>query len=39
MPDADIAVVTFSGKYNARDAWITPARVWSEIVLANLEKT
>ena len=39
MPEADVAVVTFSGNYNAWDAWITPTRVWSEIVLANLERT
>ena len=37
MPDADLAVVTFSGNYNARDSWVTPTRVWREIVLANLE--
>lgn len=38
MPDADVAVVTFCGKYNYPDAWITPNRVWREIVLANLER-
>lgn len=36
MPDADLAVVMFSGKYHESDSWITPARVWREIVLANL---
>jgi hypothetical protein len=36
MPDADLAVVSFSGQYNAADGWITPGRVWREIVLANL---
>lgn len=38
MSDADVAVVTFSGNYNAWDSWITPTRVWREIVLANLER-
>jgi CubicO group peptidase (beta-lactamase class C family) len=38
MPDADLAVVIFSGNYNAKDAWVAPTRVWREIVLANLER-
>lgn len=38
MPAADLAVVTFSGNYNAPDAWVSPARVWREIVLASLER-
>lgn len=38
MPDADVAVVTFSGNYNAWDSWVTPTRIWREIVLANLER-
>ena len=38
MPDADLAVVTFAGSYNAPDAWMSPTRVWREIVLANLER-
>ena len=38
MPDANIAAVIFSGSYNAWDAWITPTRVWREIVLANFRK-
>ena len=38
MPDANIAAVIFSGNYNAWDAWITPTRVWREIVLANFRK-
>jgi len=37
MPDADLAVVIFSGYYNAPDSWVTPMRIWREIVLANLE--
>lgn len=36
LPDAGLAVVIFSGNYNAPDAWITPTRVCGEIVLANL---
>lgn len=38
MPDAGLAVVIYSGHYNAWDAWVTPNRVWREIVLANLMK-
>lgn len=38
MPDAGIAAVIYSGKYNAWDAWITPTRVWREIILANFLK-
>ncbi len=36
MPDAKLVAVIFSGNYNAPDAWITPTRVWREIVIANL---
>lgn len=36
MPDADLATVILSGRYNHPDAWIAPTRVWREIVLANL---
>ncbi|MET0747553.1 MAG: serine hydrolase domain-containing protein [Rhizobium sp.] len=36
MPAADIAVVIFSGRYDAPDAWVTPARIWQEILLANV---
>ncbi|MER8509244.1 serine hydrolase [Mesorhizobium sp. M0199] len=35
MPEADIAAVIYAGKYNAQDAWVTPTRVWREIILAN----
>jgi CubicO group peptidase (beta-lactamase class C family) len=35
QPDARIEAVIFSGAYNRPDSWITPARVWREIVLAN----
>ena len=36
-PEADVTAVIYSGHYNNWDAWITPARVWSEIILANLK--
>jgi CubicO group peptidase (beta-lactamase class C family) len=36
MPDAGVVVVIYSGHYNEWDAWVTPNRVWREIVLANL---
>jgi CubicO group peptidase (beta-lactamase class C family) len=35
QPDAGIAAVTFSGAYNQPDSWVTPFRIWREIVLAN----
>lgn len=38
MPDAGIAAVIYSGKYNAPDAWVTPTRLWREIILANAGK-
>ena len=38
MPEADIAAVIYAGKYNAWDAWVTPTRVWREIILANLQR-
>lgn len=37
MPEADLAAVVFCGHYNIWDAWMTPTRIWREIVLANLE--
>lgn len=36
MPEADLACVIFSGSYNAPDGWVSPTRLWREIVLANL---
>jgi CubicO group peptidase (beta-lactamase class C family) len=36
MPEAGLAAVIYSGRYNAPDAWVTPTRVWHEIILANL---
>ena len=38
MPDANIAAVIYSGKYNEWDAWITPTRIWREIILANFRE-
>jgi CubicO group peptidase (beta-lactamase class C family) len=36
MPALGIACVIYSGAYNALDAWVSPTRIWREIVLANL---
>lgn len=36
MPDAGLAVAILCGNYNSADQWITPIRIWREIVLANL---
>lgn len=36
MPAAGLAMVSFSGAYNQSDSWVTPTRMWREIVLANL---
>lgn len=36
MPSAGLAVAVLSGAYDRDDAWITPVRLWREIVLANL---
>ncbi len=38
MPDAGIAAVVLAGAYNRPDNWVTPTRVWREIVLANFER-
>ncbi|HYD63958.1 serine hydrolase [Azospirillum sp.] len=38
MPSAGLAVVILCGAYNAPDHWVTPTRVWREIVLPNLQK-
>jgi CubicO group peptidase (beta-lactamase class C family) len=35
QPENGIAAVMFSGAYNRPDAWVTPTRIWREIVLAN----
>jgi len=36
MPEAELACVIFSGNYNMPDSWVTPLRIWREIVVANL---
>jgi CubicO group peptidase (beta-lactamase class C family) len=36
MPEAGVSAAIFSGAYNAPDAWVTPTRIWREIVLSNL---
>jgi len=36
MPDARLAVAILCGNYNAPDQWVTPLRIWRDIVLANL---
>jgi hypothetical protein len=38
MPDADLALVVTAGDYNSPDSWVSPTRVWREIVLANLAR-
>lgn len=38
-PDAGIAAVIFAGQYDRPTAWVGPARIWAEIVLANLRRT
>lgn len=38
LPDAELAVVIHCGNYNAPDQWVTPLRVWREIILANLRQ-
>ena len=36
MPEADVACVIYSGNYNQMDSWVTPMRIWREIIIANL---
>lgn len=36
MPDAGLACVVYAGDYNGPENWLTPTRIWREIVLANL---
>lgn len=36
-PEAGVACIIYAGDYNLFDRWVTPARVWREIVLGNLE--
>lgn len=36
LPAAGLTFAIFSGHYDQPEAWITPTRIWREIVLANL---
>ena len=38
MPAAGLACVVFSGAYNQMDSWMTPSRIWWEIILPNLRE-
>ncbi len=38
MPTLDLACIVYSGRYNEMDNWISPTRLWREIVLGNLER-
>ena len=37
-PKADVTAVIYCGNYNNWNAWIPPTRIWTEIILANLQK-
>ena len=39
MPDAGLSVAILCGNYNQPDQWMTPLRVWNEIVLGNLRRS
>jgi CubicO group peptidase (beta-lactamase class C family) len=39
MPDAGLACVILAGAYDQPDNWVTPTRVWREIVLRNLVRS
>jgi CubicO group peptidase (beta-lactamase class C family) len=36
MPEAGLACVVYAGDYNSPDGWVSPTRIWREIVLANV---
>ncbi len=36
MPSIATTTIVFGGNYNAFDAWVSPARIWREIVIANV---
>lgn len=36
LPDANLACVIFAGAYDQPDNWVTPTRLWREIVVRNL---
>jgi len=35
-PEAGLACVIYAGDYNLFDRWVTPARIWREIVVGNV---
>ncbi len=35
LPDANLVTVTFSGQYQDPEQWVSPIRVWREIVVPN----
>ena len=38
VPELGIACVIFCGRYDGPEQWVTPVRVWKDIVLKNLER-
>jgi CubicO group peptidase (beta-lactamase class C family) len=38
MPSTGLNLVVVAGNYNAPDAWVTPTRIWRDIVLPNLQR-
>jgi CubicO group peptidase (beta-lactamase class C family) len=36
MPEAGLSLVVMSGNYNSPTSWVSPLRIWREIVLANM---
>lgn len=38
VPELGIACVVFCGRYDGPEQWVTPNRVWKDIVLKNLER-
>ncbi len=38
MPSAGLACVVFSGAYDQMESWMTPSRIWWEIILPNLRE-
>jgi CubicO group peptidase (beta-lactamase class C family) len=38
MPEAGLACVVYAGDYNGPDSWVSPTRLWREIVLASVIK-
>jgi CubicO group peptidase (beta-lactamase class C family) len=38
MPSMDLACVVYCGRYNEFDSFVSPTRLWREIILGNLER-